>query len=121
MVGHTGNIKATVKAIETIDTCLGRVVDAVQKAGGEILITADHGNAELMRDKQSGQPYTAHTSNPVPLLYVGRQLALAQNGGALSDIAPTMLELMGLEKPIEMNGHSLIEHAEQAATSREAL
>jgi 2,3-bisphosphoglycerate-independent phosphoglycerate mutase len=120
MVGHTGNFEATVKAIEYIDDCIGRVVDAVQQAGGEILITADHGNAERMKNKKTGQPHTAHTSNPVPLLYIGRPFALTQNGGALSDIAPTMLDLMGLEKPIEMNGHSLIEHADQAATSREA-
>jgi len=119
MVGHTGNFEATVKAIEYLDTSIGRVVEAVQQAGGEILITADHGNAERMRSKETGQPYTAHTNNPVPLLYVGRPLALAANGGALSDIAPTMLDLMGLKPPPEMNGHSLIAHAE-SANSREA-
>ncbi len=113
MVGHTGNYEATVQAIEYLDGCLGRLVEAVQKQGGEMLITADHGNAEQMRDPDTGQPHTAHTSNPVPLIYVGRPLQLKRNGGALSDIAPTMLELMGLPQPVEMNGHSLIDHGEE--------
>ncbi|VAW92576.1 2,3-bisphosphoglycerate-independent phosphoglycerate mutase [hydrothermal vent metagenome] len=107
MVGHTGNFDATVKAIETIDRCIVEVVEAVQQAGGEILITADHGNAEKMLDVETGQPHTAHTTNPVPLLYVGREAEL-ETSGALSDIAPTMLYLMGIEQPSEMLGRSLV-------------
>lgn len=110
MVGHSGNYEATIKAIEALDKCLGRVIDALKKSGGETLITADHGNAEMMRNKETGQPHTAHTSNVVPLIYVGRDLKLKENSGALSDIAPTMLELMDVEIPIEMTGHSLIDH-----------
>lgn len=106
MVGHTGNFAATVQAIEALDTCLGRLVAAVEKAGGEMLITADHGNAEQMVGEDTGQPHTAHTSNPVPLVYVGpRRLNL--HPGILSDIAPTMLGLMGLEVPCEMTGYDL--------------
>ncbi len=112
MVGHSGDFKATVKAIEHLDGCIDRVVTAVQKVGGEILITADHGNAEMMRNEETDQPHTAHTTNPVPLLYVGRDLKLNPNGGALSDVIPTMLELMGLAQPTEMTGHSLIDHAD---------
>ena len=107
MVGHTGNFEATIKAIETMDACLTRVVDATQKQGGELLITADHGNAEQMRNPETGQPHTAHTSNPVPLIYIGRPATL-QESGALSDVTPTMLYLMGLEIPNEMGGHSLV-------------
>ena len=112
MVGHSGNFEATVKAIEYLDTCVERVVNAVQKAGGEILITADHGNAEMMRNEATNQAHTAHTTNPVPLVYIGRPLKLSPNGGALSDIIPTMLDLMDLEQPTEMTGHSLIDYAE---------
>ncbi len=112
MVGHSGNFEATVKAIEYLDGCIERVVEAVQQIGGEILITADHGNAEMMRNEETDQPHTAHTTNPVPLLYVGRAFKLNQNGGALSDVIPTMLELMNLPQPTEMTGHSLIDHAE---------
>ena len=107
MVGHTGNFEATVQAIEALDTCLSRVITSLERVGGEALITADHGNAEQMRDKQTGQPHTAHTSNPVPLVYVGRPATLASSG-TLADIAPTMLYLMGLDKPIEMGGDSLV-------------
>lgn len=108
MVGHTGNAEATRKAIEAIDVCLGKLLKALHRNGGELLITADHGNAEQMLDPTSGQSHTAHTSNPVPLIYVGeRKLQLADNG-ALCDIAPTMLELMRLQKPSEMSGQSLI-------------
>jgi 2,3-bisphosphoglycerate-independent phosphoglycerate mutase len=120
MVGHSGNFAATVKAIEYLDTCIGHVVEAVQNAGGEILITADHGNAEMMRNETTNQPHTAHTTNPVPLLYVGRDLKLNHNGGALSDIIPTMLELMGLAQPTEMTGHSLIQHVDSEALTPEA-
>lgn len=107
MVGHTGNFEATVKAIEALDTCLGRVIEALHSAGGEALITADHGNAEQLSNKESGQAHTAHTTNPVPLIYVGRPGKLDETG-SLCDIAPTMLKLMGLKKPTEMRGHSLV-------------
>ncbi len=106
MVGHTGNFEATVQAIEVLDGCLGQVIDAAREVGGELLITADHGNAEQMVGEDTGQPHTAHTSNVVPLVYVGqRPLKLAP--GILSDIAPTMLALMELEVPTEMTGHNL--------------
>jgi len=107
MVGHTGNFDAAVKAIEFIDQCLGRVLDALQSAGAQALITADHGNAEQMRGKETGQAHTAHTSNPVPLLYVGRPARLVD--GSLSDVIPSILYLMGLELPREMTGRSLVE------------
>ena len=106
MVGHTGNFDAAVKAIEALDANLGRVIEVIKKVGGEVLITADHGNAEKMSDKKSGQAHTAHTSNPVPLVYVGRPAVLAPSG-SLSDIAPTMLYLMGIKQPGEMNGNTL--------------
>jgi 2,3-bisphosphoglycerate-independent phosphoglycerate mutase len=115
MVGHTGIYEAAVKAIETIDQCLGRIMDALQRSGGELLITADHGNAEQMVDRTSGQPHTAHTNNPVPLVYVGRR-ALLQEHGALCDIAPTLLQIMGLEQPPEMSGHSLVSFPEAMAS-----
>jgi 2,3-bisphosphoglycerate-independent phosphoglycerate mutase len=107
MVGHTGKLDAAVKAIETIDACLGRVVEALQHAGGELLITADHGNAEQMCNDATGQAHTAHTSNLVPFIYAGRP---AQPGatGCLADVAPTMLYLMGLNKPAEMSGQTLM-------------
>lgn len=107
MVGHSGNFNAAVKAIETIDDCLARLLISIKKAGGEMLITADHGNAEMMFNKETGQPHTAHTTNPVPFVYIGRA-AKMQNTGALSDVAPTMLYLMGIEQPSEMTGRSLI-------------
>jgi 2,3-bisphosphoglycerate-independent phosphoglycerate mutase len=107
MVGHTGNYDATVKAIETIDRCLGRVVEATRAQGGELVITADHGNAELLRNATTGQAHTAHTFNPVPFVYVGRPATVA-DGGALSDVAPTMLYLMGMDRPPEMNGRVLV-------------
>lgn len=107
MVGHTGKFDAAVQAIEAIDSCLGRVVDAIQEAGGELLITADHGNAEQMRGRDTGQPHTAHTSNMVPLVYLGRPAAL--DDGVLADVAPTLLALMGLEQPAEMSGRPLVE------------
>ncbi len=107
MVGHTGKFDATVEAIEALDSCLGRVIKALQKVGGEALITADHGNAERMADTETGQPHTAHTNNPVPLIYLGRPARLEEHG-SLCDIAPTLLHLMGLEIPAEMGGHSLV-------------
>jgi len=108
MVGHTGNFEATVKAIEAIDVCLDEVVEAITAVGGEVLITADHGNAEQMLDKKTGQKHTAHTLNPVPFIYVGRDAKLADTG-SLSDVTPTMLYLMGIDKPQEMGGQSLVE------------
>lgn len=107
MVGHTGDLQAAIRAVETIDKALGRVVDAIKTVGGELLITADHGNIEQMVDLKSCQPHTAHTLNPVPLLYLGRDKKLAK-GGSLADVAPTMLAIMGLEKPKEMTGRSLL-------------
>lgn len=109
MVGHTGNFAATVKAIEVIDSCLKKITEALIQTGGEALITADHGNAELMFDEQTGQPHTAHTQELVPLIYVGRQANVAKFSGVLSDIAPTMLYLMGLTKPAEMTGEPLFQ------------
>jgi 2,3-bisphosphoglycerate-independent phosphoglycerate mutase len=108
MVGHTGNFDAAKKAIEAIDICLGRVVPAMQAIGGEVLITADHGNAECMVDVENKQPHTAHTVNLVPLIYVGRPARLAETG-ALEDIAPTLLKMMGLAQPHEMTGHPLVD------------
>ena len=108
MVGHTGIYPAAVTAIEAVDRCLGRIVKAVAQAGGEMLITADHGNAEKMRDADSGEPHTAHTLGPVPLIYVGRSATLS-NEGSLADVAPSMLRLMGLEQPREMTGTPLVE------------
>jgi 2,3-bisphosphoglycerate-independent phosphoglycerate mutase len=107
MVGHTGNLEAAIRAIEVLDECIGRAVAAMQEAGGEVLITADHGNAELMRDPQTGQAHTAHTLNVVPLLYIGRKARLAERG-ALQDVAPTLLAIMGLPPPAEMTGRSLV-------------
>jgi 2,3-bisphosphoglycerate-independent phosphoglycerate mutase len=109
MVGHTGNFAATVKAIQTVDTCLKNITQALQATGGEALITADHGNAELMFDKISGQPHTAHTLEQVPLVYVGRKALVKKSQGILSDVAPTMLYLMGIPKPQEMTGTTLFE------------
>lgn len=107
MVGHTGKLDAAIQAIETVDQCLGRVCDALSEAGGEMLITADHGNAEQMQDSKHHQPHTAHTTNLVPLVYVGRPARL-DTKGALCDIAPTLLMMMRLNKPAEMKGHSLL-------------
>ncbi|MCW8826924.1 MAG: 2,3-bisphosphoglycerate-independent phosphoglycerate mutase [Gammaproteobacteria bacterium] len=108
MVGHTGNFDATVIALEALDQCLGRIETALKKTDGAMLITADHGNAEKMFDDESGQQHTAHTTNPVPLIYVGNRDILLDHGGTLADLAPTMLDLMGLDIPTEMNGHSLV-------------
>jgi 2,3-bisphosphoglycerate-independent phosphoglycerate mutase len=107
MVGHSGDMNAAIKAIETLDICIGRVVKAMQSIGGEVIITADHGNAEQMMDHQTHQAHTAHTLNPVPFLYIGRKAQLTDNG-SLRDIAPSLLCMMGLPQPAEMTGHSLI-------------
>ena len=108
MVGHTGIFSAAVKAVEAVDECVGRLYDAVKKMNGVILITADHGNADKMCEKD-GSPFTAHTTNPVPLIVAGIDCKLKKTGGRLCDLSPTMLDIMGIEKPAEMSGVSLIE------------
>ena len=108
MVGHTGIYEAARIAVETVDECVGKVVEATRAMGGVALITADHGNAERMVDDDGVTPYTAHTTNLVPFYIVGANVKLRD--GRLADIAPTMLDLMGLEKPAEMDGTSLIEN-----------
>ncbi|MBE7062325.1 MAG: 2,3-bisphosphoglycerate-independent phosphoglycerate mutase [Ruminococcaceae bacterium] len=107
MVGHTGVFDCAVRAVETVDACVGEVVDAILAAGGTVLVTADHGNADCMY-AEDGSPFTAHTTNPVPLLVAGAGDVKLRTDGRLADIAPTMLELMGLEKPEEMTGESMI-------------
>lgn len=107
MVGHTGNIHAACKAIETLDICIGRVVEAAKSTGAEVIITADHGNAEQMHDHENNQLHTQHTTNLVPFIYIGRKATLA-NTGALSDVAPTLLAMMGVPQPHEMTGKNLI-------------
>ena len=106
MVGHTGIFDAAKEAVEVVDTCVGRVVDAIKANGGIALITADHGNADCMVDPESNGPFTAHTTNPVPFIIIGKDCKL--RAGRLADIAPTMLDLLGLPKPAEMTGESLI-------------
>jgi 2,3-bisphosphoglycerate-independent phosphoglycerate mutase len=111
MVGHTGMLDKTIEACQYVDTCLGRITKAIQAKRGISLITADHGNAELMIDPKTGGPHTAHTSNPVPFHLVDEEsigLRLREEG-ALQDVAPTMLGLLGLEKPQEMTGRDLRE------------
>lgn len=107
MVGHTGNIEAVVKALEALDGCVERIVEAILEEKGVLLITADHGNCEQMIDYKTGEPHTAHTTNPVPLVLVGKDAKLKE--GRLADLAPTMLDILGIEKPEEMTGESLIE------------
>ncbi len=120
MVGHTGNMNATIKAIEKVDECIGKIVNATGEMGGSILITADHGNAEVMKGS-SGEPWTAHTTNKVPLIFVegekrkvpnmGNEICLRDDAG-LADIAPTLLQLLNLPIPKEMTGKSLIKEVE---------
>jgi len=115
MVGHTGNLQAAIRAVEAVDTGLGRLAAAIANAGGALLVTADHGNCEMMRDPATGGPHTAHTLNPVPVLLQGGG-ARGLHDGRLADIAPTLLALMGLPKPAAMTGHSLLcDDAAQAA------
>ena len=110
MVGHTGNVEAAVKAVETVDRCIGKLIDKLNEVGGSAIITADHGNAEYMEDLESGKTVTAHSINPVPFIVTGEEFknATLLDDGRLSDIAPTILDMMNLEKPEEMTGHSLI-------------
>ena len=109
MVGHTGRLDAAIAAVETLDYCLGRLAEAVEAAGGTLVVTADHGNAETMRDPATGEPHTAHTLNPVPLVVVNPPAAIARvRDGTLADVAPTLLVLLGLPQPAAMSGHSLI-------------
>lgn len=107
MVGHTGKLDAAIKAVETVDACLQKIVDAINRVGGQILLTADHGNIEQMTDPETHQPHTAHTTNLVPLVHVGGSNSLL-DGGNLADLAPTMLAILGVQQPPEMTGRSLI-------------
>ena len=109
MVGHTGNLEAAIKAVETIDECAGKIVNAIKSKKGNLIITADHGNAEQMIDLKTGEPHTAHTTNLVPLILISEKEGLKLKQGKLADLAPTILELMNIEKPEEMTGESLIE------------
>lgn len=113
MVGHTGNLEAAIEAVTAVDRCLASVTAAIDATGGEMLITADHGNIEQMTDPQSGQKHTAHTTNKVPLVFHGRAARMRDNG-SLRDIAPTMLALLGLPQPQEMTGHPLLEFTGEA-------
>jgi 2,3-bisphosphoglycerate-independent phosphoglycerate mutase len=118
MVGHTGDEAAAIKAVETVDHCLGRIADAVKRAGGCLLITADHGNVELMRDPATHEPHTAHTLNPVPVILVNGPPGITSlDSGRLADIAPTLLALMGLTQPKAMTGHPLFHPAHARATA----
>ena len=109
MVGHTGVENAAIKAIETVDACVGRAVDAIKEVDGQMFICADHGNAEQLVDYETGEPFTAHTTNPVPFILVNADPSYTlREGGKLADIVPTLLELMGMEQPKEMTGTSLL-------------
>jgi 2,3-bisphosphoglycerate-independent phosphoglycerate mutase len=109
MVGHTGVISAAIKAIETVDECVGKAVQAVKDVDGVLFICADHGNAEQMIDYTTGQPHTAHTTNPVPFILVNYDPAYTlKEGGCLADIVPTLINVMGMEQPAEMTGKSLL-------------
>ncbi|HVZ08449.1 2,3-bisphosphoglycerate-independent phosphoglycerate mutase [Rhodopila sp.] len=108
MVGHTGVLSAAIKAVETVDTGLGRIAEAIRRQNGALLVTADHGNCEMMKDPETGGPHTAHTTNPVPVVLMGSN-APALAAGRLADLAPTLLELLGIPQPKEMTGHSLIQ------------
>ncbi len=108
MVGHTGDLQAAIKACEAVDQGLGRVLEALKSAGGKMIVTADHGNCEQMLDPETGGPHTAHTTNPVPVVLVGGPENATLRNGRLADLAPTLLQLMNLEKPHEMTGECLI-------------
>ena len=118
MVGHTGDLAAAIKAVEAVDRCLGRLADAVSRAGGTLLITADHGNAEMMRDPETGERHTAHTINPVPVILVNPPAGITGLAdGRLADIAPTLLMLLGLPKPAAMTGQALVQRASERRAS----
>ena len=108
MVGHTGNLSAAIRAVETLDKCIGKITKATREQGGEVIITADHGNCEIMYDPVHQQPHTQHTTNLVPFVYVGEKARIVK-GGTLRDVAPSILHLLGLKQPKEMNGHNLID------------
>ncbi|MBQ3968757.1 MAG: alkaline phosphatase family protein, partial [Lachnospiraceae bacterium] len=109
MVGHTGVIPSVIKAIEVVDECVGKVVDTIKAVNGQLFICADHGNADKLIDEETGEPFTAHTTNPVPFILVNADPAYGlREGGVLADIVPTLLELMELEQPAEMTGKSLL-------------
>jgi 2,3-bisphosphoglycerate-independent phosphoglycerate mutase len=108
MVGHSGSIPATIEAVETVDECLAKVLKSAERSGYRLLITADHGNAELMIDPETGGPHTAHTTNPVPIVSIGDDSIRAlRGGGALCDVAPTILEMFGISQPREMTGTTI--------------
>jgi 2,3-bisphosphoglycerate-independent phosphoglycerate mutase len=110
MVGHTGVLEAGIKACETVDDCAGRLVEAILQKGGVALVTADHGNAERMIDEATGTPHTYHTTNPVSLFIIADQYFFPRPRGILADVAPTILELLGLPQPPDMTGWSLLKH-----------
>ena len=109
MVGHTGNLEAAIKAVEAVDECIGKIVSLIEEKKGNLIITADHGNAEQMIDYKTGEAYTAHTTNPVPIFLITDDKNLKiKSGGKLADLSPTMLDLMKLQNPEEMTGESLL-------------
>ena len=110
MVGHTGNLEAAIQAVEAVDSCLGKIHQAAKETKTEVLITADHGNAEQMTDSITQKSHTAHTTNPVPLIYIGdkKSSLLGPHIGTLADLAPTLLSLMNIEQPSEMSGKNLL-------------
>ena len=107
MVGHTGVLPPVIRAVETVDDCLARIVTAAERSGTTLLVTADHGNCELMIDPETGGAHTAHTTNPVPLVALGGGVARLREGGALCDVGPTALGLLGIVPPTEMTGRDL--------------
>ncbi len=121
MVGHTGILDAAIKAVEAVDQGIGRLLEAIRRQGGALLITADHGNCEMMRDPTDGGPHTAHTLNQVPVILVDGPEGARLRDGRLADVAPTLVELMGLRQPAEMTGRSLIDHGRVAASREPAL
>jgi 2,3-bisphosphoglycerate-independent phosphoglycerate mutase len=108
MVGHSGDLTACIKAVEAVDKAIGEIVTAMSSVGGEMIVTADHGNIEQLRDAVTGQPHTAHTTNLVPLVLFSKRECSLRDGGALPDVMPTILALMDIPQPVEMTGKSLI-------------